>query len=577
MLVFLRRAARSLRPAWLLVAVIVAGLLIEASFTAMVPLAFRSLIDRVIEPRDTRLLWPILGLLAGGMVVAVIAGLLRDYAYAHVVSGVLRDVRRDMFGHVLEHPPGTSPLGDDEVAARFSTDLASVEHALVAAIPWAVLPSLDAVISASLLFVIEWRLALVAMLVFPLSLAGPRFFAARATSAGYERKGQEARVLGAVHEGLASRAAITAFGLEQHVAERFASRLAQLVRSSTRTAFFGALVERSASIGILILHVVVLGAGTMMTLQGAITLGSLVSFQSLFLTLSWSISYVAQYAPNLVVASGAARRIEELFNLAPPVLDTPGAVELPPLSREIRFEHVTFSHDRSRPTLNGVSFEIHAGQFVVIVGGVGSGKSSVLKLLTRFRDPDGGRILVDGYDVRAVTQRSLRRQMAVVFQDAFLFDASIRDNIRLGRLDATDSEIEAAASLVGLHGIVRDLPLRYDTPIGALGQQLSGGQRQLIAIARAMVRDPAILILDEPTSALDANSAALVEMALGFLTRGRTVVAVTHRLASARRADRVIVMAEGRVDDEGTHEQLLARGGAYAALWSRREGPEVSV
>ena len=192
MLAFLRRATPSLRSTWLLCVVIVAGLLIEAGFTAMVPLAFRTLIDRVIEPRDTQLLWPILALLAGGMVFAVAAGLLRDYAYAHVVSALLRDVRHAMFGHVLRHPPGASPLGDDDVAARFSTDLASVEHALVAAIPWAVLPSLDAAVSAALLFVIEWRLALVAMLVFPLSLAGPRVFAGRATSAGYERKGHSA-------------------------------------------------------------------------------------------------------------------------------------------------------------------------------------------------------------------------------------------------------------------------------------------------------------------------------------------------------------------------------------------------
>jgi ATP-binding cassette subfamily B protein len=571
-----RRARAPLRATWPLGVLIVAGLLIEAGFTAMVPLAFRVLIDRVIEPRDTRLLAPILGLLIVGMVVTVLAGLLRDYAFAQVSSAVLRDLRHQMFSHLLRTSPGGAGMSDSDVAARFSTDLASVEHALVAAIPWAGLPSLDAVFSVVLLFVIEWRLALVGLLVFPLSLAGPRVFARRATAAGYQRKQDESRVLTALHETIAARPAITAFGLEAHLTDRFAGGLSQLVYSSRRTAFLSALVERSAGIGILTLHVIVLGAGTVMTLRGEISLGSLVSFQSLFLTLSWSLSYVAQFAPAAVLAAGAARRIEELFEQGG-VTDSPQAIELPRFAHLIQFQHVTFSHDGSRPTLAGVTFDVRAGEFVAIVGAVGSGKSSLLKLLARFRDPAFGRIAIDGHDLRSVTQRSLRAQIGVVFQDAFLIDASIRENIRLGKLDATDSEVEAAASLVGLHEQLEGLPLGYDTSIGPLGHQLSGGQRQLIAIARAVLRDPPILVLDEPTSALDARAAAVVEMTLDLVSRGRTVLMVTHRLTSAQRADRVLVMREGRLDEHGTHEQLIARGGTYANLWNRREGSESSV
>jgi ATP-binding cassette subfamily B protein len=480
-----------------------------------------------------------------------------------------------MFSHLLRRAPaGGMSAGD--VGARFSTDLASVEHALVAAIPWAGLPSLEALVSIVLLFVIEWRLALVALLVFPLSLAGPRVFARRATAAGYERKQDESRVLTALHEAMAARPAITAYGLEAHLTDRFAGGLTRLVRSSTRTAFLSALVERSAGIGILTLHVIVLGAGTVMTLRGEISLGSLVSFQSLFLTLSWSLSYVAQFAPGAVLASGAARRIEELFAQTG-VTDSPQAIELPRFSHLIQVQHVMFSHGGSRPILADVTFDVRAGEFVAIVGGVGSGKSSLLKLLARFHDPDFGRIAIDGHDLRLVTQRSLRAQIGIVFQDAFLIDSSIRENIRLGKLGATDSEVEAAASLVGLHEQLEGLPLGYDTAIGPFGHQLSGGQRQLIAIARAVLRDPPILVLDEPTSALDARAAAVVEMTLDLVSRGRTVLMVTHRLTSAQRADRVIVMREGRLDELGTHEQLIARGGTYASLWSSSKGSEFSV
>ena len=219
------------------------------------------------------------------------------------------------------------------------------------------------------------------------------------------------------------------------------------------------------------------------------------------------------------------------------------------------------------PILRGLDLSLRAGERVAIVGSIGSGKSTVLRLLARFADPDGGRILIDGHDIRGGTQESLRRQIGVVFQDGLLLDDTIRENIRLGKLDAKDSEVEAVSALVGLHDIVERLPRGYDTVVGMRGERLSGGQRQLVAIARAMLRDPAILLLDEPTSALDAYSDRIVRLAIEHVSRGPTVIAVTHRRALAAEADRVLVMKDGRLVEDGTHATLMQRGhGVFPAV-----------
>jgi ATP-binding cassette subfamily B protein len=535
-----------------------------------VPLAFKLLIDRAIVPRDTSLLLSLLALLTAGVVLVAVVGLGRDYLYARVCSLILRDLRVRMFDqmHRLSAPHAKGDAGG--TAAHFSTDLAAIEHAIVSAVPWALLPALDVVLGTSLLFLLDWRLALIAVLVFPLSLLGPRLVAPRASHASYDRKTVESDVLRDVQENIVTRQMIRGLGLEAWMRERFTRRVDDLVGSSTRTAFLGALVERSAAIGILFLQVIVLGVGALMAFEGTLTIGTLVSFQSLFMTVSWSLSYITQYVPNLVVASGALQRVDEFLDQRPGVADAPSAYALPELVDEIRFEQVAFAFPNQPPILRGFDLCIRAGERVALVGPIGAGKSTVLRLLARLLDPDEGRVLVDGHDVRAVTQASLRRQIGFVFQDTLLIDASIRENIRMGKPDATDSEIEAVASLVGLHELVQRLPHGYDTMVGPRGERLSGGQRQLVAIARAVIRDPAVLLLDEVTSALDADAERLVRLAIDLVSRGRTVIAVTHRLSLAMDADRVVVVNEGRLAEHGSHEELLETGTLYPRLWQQQ-------
>jgi ATP-binding cassette subfamily B protein len=269
-------------------------------------------------------------------------------------------------------------------------------------------------------------------------------------------------------------------------------------------------------------------------------------------------------------------RVQEVLDERPEVADAPSVAPLPPLRDELRFEGVTFSYPGQPPSLDGVDLSVRAGEAVAIVGPSGSGKSTLLGLLLRFYDPSAGRVLVDGRDLRDVSQASLRGQIGTVFQESFLFDTTIRENVRVGNPAATDREVEAAAAAAEIDAFVRALPDGYETRVGERGGRLSGGQRQRVAIARALVRDPPLLVLDEATSALDPATEAALNETLRRIRAGRTVVSVTHRLASVAHMDRVVVMARGRVAEQGTHAELLARDGLYAGLWRRQSGFTVS-
>jgi ATP-binding cassette subfamily B protein len=275
---------------------------------------------------------------------------------------------------------------------------------------------------------------------------------------------------------------------------------------------------------------------------------------------------LSKVVPPMQRAAGGMLRIQEVLGAQEQVVDMAGARPLPPFSHAIQLHNVSFGYGDASPALAEVTATILAGESVAIVGSSGSGKSTLLGLLLRLHDPTGGSITVDGHDVRHVTQLSLRTQIGVVFQDSFLFDTTLRENIRLGKPDATDEEIEVAARDAGIHDFISSLPDGYDTPAGGGGGTLSGGERQRVALARALVRQPAILILDEPASALDAQSEASFHRTLQRLAKGRTVISVTHRLTSSV-SDRILVINAGRLVEEGSHCDLVALGGVYAELW----------
>ncbi|HEY4223773.1 MAG TPA: ATP-binding cassette domain-containing protein, partial [Myxococcota bacterium] len=487
-------------------------------------------------------------------------------------ASVLAHIRQRLFDHLQTLSPSFfQRMSGGEISARYSTDLAAVEHTVGTWIPWGVKPLLDVVGYTAVMFTVDWRLALLAQLLWPAVLIGPRVFAPRAGAAAAERKGHEASVLAAVDEATAGRHVVRAFGLEATMSRRFAGKLQALSTAVVRGALFTSGLERTASIGIYALQITVIGVGGSMAFKGTITIGQLVAFHTVFVALSNALYYLAQYSSSLITSAAGFARIEEVLQEAPAVAEAKDARALPPIERGIRLQGVAMA-----PVLNGVTLTIKHGDHVALVGPSGSGKSTVLNAIMRAFDPSAGSIDVDGHDLRSVTKSSFVDQTAVVFQDSFLYDTSIRENLRLARANASDADIEAACRDAELHDVIAALPQGYDAPVGERGSRLSGGQRQRLAIARALLRHPRILLLDEATSALDPGTEHAVNRTLERLAQGRTVVTVTHRLASVRNCDRVFVLNRGAVAEQGTHEELLAHNGLYASLWRKQEGIRTS-
>lgn len=570
----IRSLAPYFRPYRLKLAAIALGLILEMAFNTAFPLSLKFLIDSALIDRDHRVLALILTLLGGGVVIASAAGLVRDYLYAQVSSSAMGNLRFALFNHLQWLSMdfyARSRVG--AILSRFSGDMAAVESALAMALPWGALPSLEILSSTALLFLLDYRLALIAMLIWPLSLIGPRYFAPRAVKASYRKRELESATLSAVQEAVVAQPVVKAYSLEAPLLVGFSQRNAGLLGSAVRVGFLSAMVERSAGISILMLNVCIIGVGAYRAFNGDLSVGTLVSFETVFLTLSYSLSYVSQYVPSLVQAAGGLGHILRLLGEQPQIVDAPVATSLPHLSRELTFDDVTFSYTGEQLNLRDLNLRIAQGEFVAFVGPSGSGKSTLLNLLLRFYDPLRGSISIDGYDLRDVTQESLRSQIAVVFQENFLFNTTIRENIRMADPQATDREVEAAAAAAEIHDFISSLPQGYDTQAGERGSRFSGGQRQRIAIARAILRNPAILILDEATSALDPTSEAAVNATLARVARGRTVISITHRLSSIQTADRIFVLNQGRLVESGRHEELLAFDGVYRRMWwKQRKG-----
>jgi ATP-binding cassette, subfamily B, bacterial len=558
---------------------LLAALAVPQAYKAFFAYSQRLIIDRGLLGHDGTLLTHVLALLAGGFLAAAAAVLLADYLGASIAAAILNGIRLRMFEHLQKLSIGYyAQARSGDIVARFTSDLTDIQKSLTTRIVDAVVAMLGLAINIPVAFAIDWRLGLVMALGIPVAGLGTRIFGRRAAGSRYALKQQEAALASLVQESVRAQPVVKVFGLVGWLQGRFRAQLEDLRRRFVRAEFAAELVGSASSQGVLVMQVLVLGAGSYLAITGHLTTGSLVAFISLHAVVSKdAYDLTKKVVPSLIASTGGLQRIEELLGEAAQVADRPQANALGRVKGPLRLEDVTFAYGDGHPVLERVSLEIGAGERVALVGRSGSGKSTVLQLLLRFYDPQAGRVTADGQDLRDVRLDSWHDQLAAVFQESFLFAGSVRENIALGRLGAGPEEIEAAARAAEIHDAILALPEGYDTQVGELGGRLSGGQRQRVAIARAMLRDPALLVLDEATSALDPATEAAINATLDRLAVGRMVVLVTHRLATARSADRIVVLEAGRVAEQGSHEQLLARRGLYAELLEKQSGIEVSA
>ena len=565
---FLRHAIRMMatyKPALIL---FFAMVITQVAFYLCLPVFYREVFDHVIPTQNIAYLTQITLTLGILFAVFLCSETIEAYLTSRMTSNVMRDMRQNMFEHIQKLPTNyfaNTSTGD--VLSRFTNDLVMVEQAMLSSVYKVCFHTLAICTAIAILFIFEWRLALITLVSFPLGIIGPKLLSAKANQAGAARKEEDASTMSVIQENLLAQHVIRAFALQTTYIEKFAIRLGNLHTRSLdlhRTTLF---INKTSSAGILILQLIVLLGGAFLAVKGYLTGGILVSFLAILSGIGNSARALTSTASELVQAAAGLQRVHNLLKEPIEENNAKRTVPLPAFQDQIRFEDVTFSYTGDEPNLKNVSFTIPAGQSVAFVGRSGSGKSTVLNLITRFYETNDGTIVIDGNDLSQVAEDSLRTQISPVFQNTFLFNTTIRENIRQGRLNATDAEVEDAAKSAEIHDFIGTLPQGYDTPVGEMGGHLSGGQRQRLSLARAILRNPTILVLDEATSALDPATEAAINATLEKLAQNCTMISVTHRLTSAVNLDQIFVMDQGQLIEQGTHRELLNKKGLYYNMW----------
>ena len=548
-------------------------ILIALGLDAALPLGFKFITDDALIPQNFQVLVLVVGVLFVALVMSTLMQVGSDRLYTQLATKVLNDLRFNMYCHLQRLSTSfyfRVPAG--EITARFTTDLAAVEYTVVLCLPFALGQSVFVLFSIGLLFVLEWKLAMFSLIGLYVSYKTEQLTEKPASEADTRMKEQQARITEVLQETVNAQPVVKVFRLQSMIIERFKHQMHDFFRTASRAAFLSYLTERVPDRCMAFFGLLTISAGAFLTFYGFLTLGELITFQVLLTGLINAVGELTWSAPYLVRAASGMHRIEKLLDEKPDVTDLEEALPLPHPAREIALRNVTFGYTEKQTVLENVSLTIPINQSVLFVGPSGCGKSTVLNLLLRFYDPRQGSVAIDGHDLRTVTQDSLRQNMSVVLQESFLFNTTIRENIRLGKQNATDEEVEAAAKAAEIHEIVKGFPDGYNMVVGERGGKLSGGQRQRLAIARAILSNPPILLLDEAISMLDPVTESSINKSLERLGKGRTVISVTHRLASAPKADCIFVFKEGGLVETGRHEELLKRRGLYAQLWRKQTG-----
>ena len=481
---------------------------------------------------------------------------------------ILADLRNKLFRHLQRLSLGYYERNRAGVIiSRLTNDVEALDQLVTDGVTSLVQNSLTLIGTAIILFFLDWRLALATMTILPLLVVATALFRKHSARAYRQVRERLGLVTATLAEDIAGMRVVQAFTRETKNERNFREVNLRYRAANQRTILLNGLYFPFVDLLSAIATAVVLGYGGYLVFDGSMTAGILFSFVGYLSNFFDPVQQLSQLYNTFLSAVAALDKITEVLDEEPEIVDRPGATELPRIEGNVRFEGVRFGYGKGEEVLHGISLDVPAGTTVALVGHTGAGKSTIAKLLARFYEPRSGRITIDGRDLNDVTQESLRRQLGVVPQEGFLFAGTVRDNIAFGKPDATEDEIVRAAKTVGAHDFVVQLEDGYETNLQERGTRLSSGQRQLVALARALLADPRILVLDEATSAVDIGTERKIEHALRLLLSGRTAFIIAHRLSTIRNAELIVVLEHGRLVEQGSHDELLRRRGLYTSLY----------
>ena len=541
--------------------------LLGTSVGLVLPLGLRALLDAVFEAGNRRLLNIITLVLLGLFLFQAVVSFAGRYLLGWVGARLVIDLRIRLYSHLHELSLrffNKQRLGD--LTSRLTNDVQSIRSAATGSFVSLLSQVFNLVGSVALMVALNWRLSLVTSISVPVAVLSARYFGRRLRRLSRQVQKELAESTAIAEESLAAVRVVKAFARESYETDRYNTSVENLFGIIRHRLVVSGLFSSILGFVVMSLLVAIFWFGGQEVLADRLTTGDLVAFIMYALNVARSVSSLSRLYTTYNSAVGASEHIFELLDTRSELEDPETSVAVDDVRGAVTFENVWFAYNEGTPVLQDISLHAEAGQTIALVGPSGAGKTTLLNLIPRFYDPDTGRILIDGIDLRDVRRHELRAHMAVVPQDVHLFNASVADNIRYGLLDASDEEIEAAARMGNAHEFITEMADGYDTVVGERGVRLSGGQKQRLSIARAALRKPVVLLLDEATPSLDSASEVLVQQALDRLMRGRTTFIIAHRLSTVLHADCIFVLDQGRIVQRGTHLELIERDGLYRQL-----------